>query len=47
VSNKRTGNNKNHNNQAATSMPTEQMSAEKFYYKELTSDQVTALHQER
>jgi hypothetical protein len=44
VSNKRTLNNRNHNNQPATA---EEVSAEKFHYEELTPNQVTALHQER
>jgi hypothetical protein len=43
VSNRRTRNNKNHNNQPATA---EEVSAEEFHYKGLTSEQVTALHQE-
>jgi hypothetical protein len=28
-------------------MPTEQVSAEKFHYQELTPDQVATLHQEK
>jgi hypothetical protein len=44
VSNKRTRNNRNHNSQPAA---TEEVSAEKFHYEELTPKQVAALHQER
>jgi hypothetical protein len=44
VSNRRTQNNKNHNNQPAA---VEKVSAEEFHYEELTLDQVAALHQER
>jgi hypothetical protein len=44
VSNRRTRNNKNHNNQSSV---TEEVSEEKFHYEELILDQVAALHQER
>jgi hypothetical protein len=44
VSNKRTRNNRNHNNQPDAA---EEVSAEKFHYEELTPEQVAALHQER
>jgi hypothetical protein len=47
VSNISTRNNRNHNNKTVASVPTKQVSAEKFHYEELTSDQVVALHQER
>jgi hypothetical protein len=38
VSNRRTRNNINRNNQTAASVPTEEVSVEKFHYKELTPD---------
>jgi hypothetical protein len=41
VSNKRTRNNRNRNNQLAA---VEEVSAEEFYYEQLTLDQVAALH---
>jgi hypothetical protein len=41
---KRTQNNRNRNNQPTAA---EEVSAEKFHYKELTSDQVVALRQEK
>jgi hypothetical protein len=44
VSNTRTRNNKNRNNQPVAA---DEVSAEKFHYEELTSEQVAALHQER
>jgi hypothetical protein len=44
VSNRRTQNTKNRNNQLVAA---EEVSAEKFHYEELTSEQVAALHQER
>jgi hypothetical protein len=44
VSNRRTRNNINRNNQP---IATEEVSAEKFYYEELTPEQVATLHQER
>jgi hypothetical protein len=44
VSNRRTRNNRNHNNQPDAA---EEVSAEKFHYEELTPEQVVALHQER
>jgi hypothetical protein len=44
VSNRRTWNNRNRNNQPAAA---KEMSAEEFHYEELTSDQVVVLHQER
>jgi hypothetical protein len=44
VSNRRTRNNINRNNQPVTA---EEVSAEKFQYEELTPEQVAALHQER
>jgi hypothetical protein len=44
VSNRRTQNNKNRNNQPIAA---EDVSAEEFHYEELTPDQVAALHQER
>jgi hypothetical protein len=47
MSNIRTRNNINRNNQTATVMPTEEVLAEKFHYEELTPDEVAALHQER
>jgi hypothetical protein len=47
VSNKRTRNNRSHNNQTTAFVPTEQLSAEKFRYKELAPDEMTALHQKR
>jgi hypothetical protein len=36
VSNRKTRNNENRNNQIVTSVPTEEVSVEKFHYKELT-----------
>jgi hypothetical protein len=44
VSNRRTRNNRNRNNQPAAA---KEVSAEKFHYEELTPEQVAALHQER
>jgi hypothetical protein len=44
VSNRRTRNNRNHNNQPDA---TEEVSAEKFHYEDLTPEQAAALHQER
>jgi hypothetical protein len=46
MSNRRTRNNKNHNNQIAAYVPKEEVSADKFHYEELTPDQLAALHQE-
>jgi hypothetical protein len=47
VSNRRTRNNRNCNNQTAASMQTEQVSVKNFYYEELTPYQMVVLHQER
>jgi hypothetical protein len=44
VSNRRTQNNRNRNNQPTAA---EEVSAKIFHYEELTPDQVAALHQER
>jgi hypothetical protein len=44
VSNRRTRNNINHNNQPAA---VEEVSAEEFHYETLTPEQVATLHQER
>jgi hypothetical protein len=44
VSNRKTRNNRNSNNQPTAA---EEVLVEKFHYKELISDQVAALHQER
>jgi hypothetical protein len=44
VSNRRTRNNKNRNNQPAVA---EKVSANEFHYEELTPEQVAALHQEK
>jgi hypothetical protein len=44
VSNRRTRNNINRNNHPAAA---EEVSAEEFHYKELSPEQVAALHQER
>jgi hypothetical protein len=44
VSNRKTRNNRNCNNQPVAA---EEVSADKFHYEELTPDQVAALHQER
>jgi hypothetical protein len=44
VSNRRTRNNKNRNNQLTAA---EEVLAEKFHYEELTPEQVDALHQKR
>jgi hypothetical protein len=44
MSNKKTQNNGNRNNQPATAV---EVSVEKFHYEELISDQVATLHQER
>jgi hypothetical protein len=44
VSNRRTQNNRNRNNQLIIA---EEVSAEQFHYDELTPEQVAALHQER
>jgi hypothetical protein len=38
---------KNRNNQTVASVPTEEMSSEKFHYEELTPYQIAALHQKR
>jgi hypothetical protein len=42
VSNRKTRNNRNHDNQPDA---VEEVSVEKFHYEELTPDQVAALHQ--
>jgi hypothetical protein len=47
VSNRKTWNNRNRNNQTAASVPTEQVSAERFHYLDLTPKQMAALYQER
>jgi hypothetical protein len=47
MSNIRTQNNKNCNNQTATSVPTEQVSTKNFFYEALIPNQVAALHQEK
>jgi hypothetical protein len=44
VSNKKTRNNRNHNNQTIVFVPTEEVLAEKFHYEELIPNQVAALH---
>jgi hypothetical protein len=44
VSNRRTQNNKNRNNQPVAA---EEVSAKEFHYEELTPEQVAALHKER
>jgi hypothetical protein len=44
VSNRRTQNNKNHNNQPVAA---KEVSAEEFHYQELTQEQVVVLYQER
>jgi hypothetical protein len=41
---KRTKNNRNCNYQTTVVVPTEEMSAEKFHYEELTPDQMATLH---
>jgi hypothetical protein len=47
VSDRRTRNNINRNNQIAADVPTKEVSAEEFHYEELNPDQVAALYQER
>jgi hypothetical protein len=47
VSDRMTQNNRNLNNHTVTSVPTEKVSTEEFYYEELTPDQMVALHQEK
>jgi hypothetical protein len=47
MSNRKTRNNINHNNQTNKVVPTEEVSAEQFHYEKLIPNQVAALHQER
>jgi effector-binding domain-containing protein len=47
VSNRKTRNNINRNNQIVAFVSAEQVTTEKFHYKELTPYQVVVLHQKR